>query len=65
MKLGGGRGQGIYEAQKIRMRGFDSFNKRGSALYEADKRGEQYSEPKSGVPYYVCLISIDRSLTLT
>ena len=44
---------------------FDSFSKRGSALYEADRRGggggEPYSEPENGVPYHVCLVSIARS----
>ena len=30
---------------------FDSFSRRGSALYEADRRGgEQYFEPENYVP---------------
>ena len=36
---------------------FDSFSKRGSALYEADK-GERYSEPKNDVLYRICSVSI-------
>ena len=45
--------------------GFDSFSKRGSALYEADRRGggERYSEPEIDVPYCICSVSIARSLT--
>ena len=43
---------------------FDSFSRRGSALYEADRRGgEQYFEPKNDVPYRICSVSIARSLT--
>ena len=42
---------------------FDSFSRRGSALYEADRRGgEQYFEPENDVPYRICSFSIARSL---
>ena len=44
---------------------FDSFSRRGSALYEADRRGvEQYFEPKNDVPYRIRSVSIARSLTI-
>ena len=69
----GGRGRDIYQAgwggkayMKLKRyeRGvFDSFSRRGSALYEADRRGgEQYFEPKNDVPYRICSVSIARSL---
>ena len=46
---------------------FGSFSKRGSALYEADRRGggKQYSEPKNDVMYRFCMISIDHTVART
>ena len=45
---------------------FESFSKRGSALYEADRRGwQQYSEPKNDVMYRFCMISIDHTVART
>ena len=42
---------------------FATFTKRGSALYEADRRGrERYSEPENDVLYHVCSVSIAWSL---
>ena len=32
-------GQGIFEAEDIYKSSFDSFNKRGSALHKAERRG--------------------------
>ena len=42
---------------------FDTFSKRGSALYETVRRGgEHYLKPENDVPYHVCSVSIARSL---
>ena len=39
MKLGGGGGKAYMKLKRYERVGFDSFSKRGSALYEADRRG--------------------------
>ena len=41
----------------------DSFSWRESALYEADRRGEQYFESENDALYRICLVSIARSLS--
>ena len=42
---------------------FDTFSKRGSALYETVRRGgEHYLKPENDVPYHVCSVSIAWSL---
>ena len=42
---------------------FDTFSKRGSALYETVSRGgEHYMKPENDVPYHICSVSIARSL---
>ena len=63
MKLGGGWGKAYTKLKRCERGVFDSFSKRGSALYEADRRGgEQYLEPEKDIPYRICSVSIARSL---
>ena len=64
MKLGGGGGKAYMKLKRYERGVFDCFSRRGSALYEADRRGgEQYFEPENDVPYRICSVSIARSLT--
>ena len=65
MKLIGGGGKAYMKMKRYERGVFDSFSKRGSALYEADRRGggERYMEPENDVPYRICSVSIARSLS--
>ena len=45
---------------------FESFSKRGSAQYEADRRGgKKYYEPKNDIMYRFCMILIDHTIART